>query len=108
MNRYYEKESTFNSNSRIFKAYYQEADLCNRPRFGALRRGVKQLREMLQTVVSTRALRIVKSIVFSVLFLGFLGVAGAIEQGSLGIGTGLLLSAILLVAEYFLLRAHRA
>lgn len=108
MNRYFDNEQAFNSNSRIFNAYYTNQETTRKSSQTLLEtvraklacaRASKQLR---------KALRIARPIVFSAALLSLLGIAAAIEAGSLGLGAGIVSSAVLFGIEYLCLRAHRA
>ena len=108
MNRYFDKADNFNSNSRIFKAYYTETAQSIKPVYDPRESLLSRLLEKLTSKKIARALRIAKPIVFTAGLLSILSVAGAVESGSLGIGTGCLLSVLILGIEYLVLRIQRA
>jgi len=108
MNRYFDKTDRFNSNSRIFEAYYTEAAQGIKQTYNTRRSLLSHLSEKLASKKIARALRIVKPIVFTSGLLSILCVAGAVESGSLGIGAGCLLSLLILGIEYLVLRIQRA
>ena len=107
MNAYYENNGSFNSNSRIFEGYFTET---SKPA-GVFRKTVEKLLSLLSALVrilsDSRVCRIAKVASVAVSLVGFVGVIGAIEHGRLGIGTGLLIGAILLGLEYLCLRGRR-
>ncbi len=105
MNRYFENNQEFNSNSRIFNAYYHTAPQTKQKRtslFGSLR---SKLSAALCSNTARRVLRVAKPIVFSAALLGLLGIAAAIEAGALGLGAGIATSAAIIGVEYFFYRA---
>ena len=107
MNTYFDKNEHFNSNRRIFETYYQEAA---RPA-GRLQRALDALLGGASALVSAlsgaKARRLAKALTVAVSLVGFVGVIGAMERGSLGLGSGLLIGAILVGAEYLCLRGRR-
>ena len=108
MNAYFEKNNSFDSNRRTFKSYYEEVS----PRANAAHKAAELLLSLLSallriiTHVASSAL--VKVLSFALCFVGFVGVIGAMEHGSLGMGAGLLIGAGLVAFELLLLRTHRA
>lgn len=105
MNRYFENKQEFNSNSRIFNAYYHTAPQTKSNRnllSGSLR---SKLLAALRSNTARRVLRIAKPIVFSASLLGLLGIAAAIEAGVLGLGAGIATSVAILGVEYLCYRA---
>ena len=106
MNRYFDKNRSYNSNSRIFNEFYGSVSdvgtLEKVPAHGLRARLSNKLSELARS----RVLRIAKAVTFSVVLIAFLGVVGAIEHGRLGIGSGLLISAVLLGLEYLCLCRH--
>jgi len=65
-----------------------------------------RLADKLSALACSRILRVAKAVTFSVVLFSFLGVVGAMEHGRLGIGSGLLISAVLLGLEYLCLCRH--
>ncbi|MBQ9806554.1 MAG: hypothetical protein IJW49_08635 [Clostridia bacterium] len=108
MNRYFDNNRDFDSNSRIFNAYYNAVPQTEQQRTPLLTSLRAKLSAALRSNAARRVLRVVKPIVFSAALLGILGIAAAIEAGSLGLGSGIAVSAILLGIEYLCLRPHRA
>lgn len=103
MNRFCEEERVFHSNNRIFDGYFAEA--------ASEKVNVKRtLREAWRLVkkagASARVKRTAKAVAFTGCLLGMLGIIGAMETGSLALGTGVLLGLALLGVEYLCLRNH--
>lgn len=107
MNAYYENKGSFNSNNRIFEGYFTETV---KP-VGIFRKTVEGLLALLSALMSilsdSRVRRIAKVVSVAVSLVGFVGVIGAIEHGRIGIGTGLLIGAVLVGLEYLCLRGRR-
>ena len=107
MNTYFNNDRDFNSNKRIFEAYFTETV---KPA-GALEKGLDSLlcllSALLRILTSATVRRIARVSAVALSLVGFIGVIGAIEHGTLGIGVGLLLSAILLGIEYLCLRGRQ-
>ena len=108
MNRYFDKKQNFNSNSRIYQAFYADTERVTRRAPKWLEALTARLEKAAADGTLTRALRIAKAVTFSLVLVAFLGVVGAIEYGKLGLGAGLMISSILLGIEYLCLRRHRA
>lgn len=104
MNRCFDNEQGFNSNSRIFNAYYINANSTDR----ALSAESKKLLKLQNSKLLKSVLRVAKPVIFSLGLVGLVGVAGAIEAGSLGLGTGVAISLALFGVEYLCLRRQRA
>ena len=104
MNTYFEKNGNFNSNSRIFEAYFTETVKTA----GTLEKSLDSLlcflSVLLRILTGATVRRIAKVSAVALSLVGFIGVIGAIEHGSLSIGMGLLLGAVLLGIEYLCLR----
>ncbi|MBR3893631.1 MAG: hypothetical protein IKJ35_00635 [Clostridia bacterium] len=107
MNTYFDQNEGFNSNKRIFEAYYQEA----RKPAGKLQRALDALLSSLSSLAKTetraKVIRLAKACGVAVSLIGFVGVIGAMERGTLGLGSGLLIGALLIGAEYLCLRGRR-
>ena len=104
MNAYFDKNQASNSNSRIFNAYYGSQSK-RESRLGAR---VAKLRAILGALVSARTLRVARAVTFSTVLVAFVGIVGAMEHGTLGLGAGLVISAFLLAVELLCLYPHRA
>lgn len=109
MNAYYNQKSEVRSNNDIFEAYFMEGV---RP-VSSLRRALDSLLSFFLSLVlaltSAKVRRIARTTAVALVFVGFIGVIGAMESGTVGLGTGLILGALLLLAELLLLRqkAHK-
>lgn len=101
MNASYERNGRFDSNSRIFEGYYTESA----PRASKLRNALESIcaSEKARTLFAT--LRVFGT---ALSLVGFVGVIGAMENGSLSLLNGLLLGSLLLSVEYLCLRRRRS
>ena len=104
MNKYFETNDRFNSNKRIFDAYYEETAR----RIGGIRGALDSVLYLLSVILSAilceRARRITKALVICTCFIGFIGVIGAIDHGSISLGAGLLIALALLAIEFLCLK----
>lgn len=109
MNRYFEKNDIFSSNSRIFEGYFDDVT--------AQKSGLEKWLEKLSCVLlsilvflsSSTLVKTVKCLGVAGALVGFVGIIGAMEQGTLGLGTGLCIGGALLLVEYLCLRgSHRS
>jgi len=107
MNTYFDKNERFDSNKRIFEAYYQET----RKPAGKLQRALDALLSSLSSLAKAenraKVIRLARVCGVAVSLIGFIGVIGAMERGTLGLGSGLLIGALLIGAEYLCLRGRR-
>ena len=107
MNAYFENKGTFNSNNRIFEGYFTESET----RTSRLQRMLEKLFSrtsgLVKVLTDSRVCRLIKAITVALSLIGFVGVVGAMEQGGLGMGTGLLIGATLVGLEYLCLRGRR-
>lgn len=99
MNKYFETNDRFNSNKRIFDAYYEEAERSVGGIRGALDSVLYLLSVILSAVLCERVRRIARALAICICFVGFVGVIGAIDHGSISLGTGLLIALALLAIE---------
>ena len=105
MNASFEKNGNFNSNSRIFEAYFTDAKTKENV--------LQKLSSVCEKAVNFAALAKSRSVLRAVRLLGmagslvgFVGIIGAIECGTLGLGSGLLLGALLIGIEYLCLKKY--
>lgn len=107
MNTAFEKNGNFNSNNRIFEGYFEEPAKT----FGTIRRGLDSFLYIIVSVItalsSAKAIALYKVFGVACSLVGFIGVIGAVERGSLGFGAGLLIGAVLIGVEYLCLRSKR-
>lgn len=101
MNASYEKNGRFDSNSRIFEGYYTESA----PRTDGLRKALEALRSSEKARTVSTTLRVLGT---ALSLVGFVGVIGAMESGSLSLLKGLAIGAILIGVEYLCLRRRRS
>ena len=104
MNRCFDKNQDFNSNSRIFNAYYTNANNNRR----TVSEGADKVLKLQNSKLFKSVMRVAKPVVFSLALAGTVGVAGAIEAGSLGLGAGVAISLALFGIELLCLRRQRA
>ena len=100
MNKYYVTNEQFNSNKRIFEAYYKEAEI--KP--SILQRVADFWLALLSVLTSERARTVAKAASVALCLIGLIGIAGAIENGTLSIGVGILVATVLLGIEFFSLK----
>ena len=107
MNASFEKNRNFNSNNRIFEAYFvetaQPAGAWNRMA-DALSACVASARSFWKYSAVSRILRAVG---VSASLVGFVGIIGAMERGSIGLGAGFLMGLLLVGVEYLCLRKSK-
>ena len=104
MNAYFENNRSFNSNSRTFDAYFVESTkpLC----------GWRKVAEALSSAAASAysiwkysaLCRILRAVGVAASLVGFVGIIGAMERGTIGLGAGLLMGLLLVGAEYLCLR----
>ena len=104
MNKYYSNQEHFNSNKRIFEAYFTEIESRPSKLEKALERFLSFLALLVSALICARARSIAKAAVVAACLIGFVGVIGAMEHGSISIGFGLFLSVILLSIEFLFLK----
>lgn len=105
MNKYFDKNDMFDSNSRIYEGYFADVTNTKNP--------LKKLSDLLFMILrflsGQTVIRTVKAVAVALSLIGFVGIIGAMENGTLGLGTGLVIGALLLAIEYLCLRGrHRA
>ena len=106
MNKYFDQNDIFNSNRRTYEGYFTESKKEKNALQKWLEKIVTILSILMQTFANSSALRIIKVVAVAVSLIGFIGIIGAMEQGTLGMGTGLLIGSLLLLIEYFCLRSR--
>ena len=104
MNAYYQQNARVNSNNDIFEAYFTEGTV----RVSVWKRIADQLLAMLAALltfaVSAPIRRFLRVGGTAISLVGIIGVIGAIECGTLGIGLGFLIGLGLVGFELFCLR----
>ena len=107
MNTTFEQNSNFNSKSRIYEGYFEESA----SRAGSIRRGLESFlyisASILTAMTSAKAIALFKVIGMAGTLVGFVGIIGAVEQGTLGMGAGFWLGTLLVGIEYLCLRSKR-
>ena len=107
MNTTFEKNSSLNSKTRIFEGYFEESAKT----VGRVQRALDSflyiISMLITALTSARAISVLRTFGVAGALVGFVGVIGAVEQGSLGFGAAFLLGAILIGIEYLCLRRRR-
>ena len=102
MNKYFDRNDVINSNSRIYEGYFTDVSNTKNP--------LKKLSDILFLILrflsGQTLIRTIKTVMVALSLIGFLGIIGAMENGTLGFGTGLLIGTLLLAIEYLCLRGH--
>ncbi len=108
MNASYNKKYDFDSNNRIYEGYFTEVKKEKSKLAKLLSSLLACLFGVWQLLSQVGVRRVVKVAMIPLLVIGFLGVACSVESGAIGFGLGLLLLALLLVAEFLCLRTKRS
>ena len=107
MNTTFEKNSTFNSNSRIFEGYFED----NTQKVRSFHKGLDSflyiIASILTALTSAKAIALFKVIGVACSLVGFVGIIGAVECGTLTMSAGVLLGAFVIGIEYLCLRPKR-
>ncbi len=103
MNAYYENNSKYNSNNDIFETYFNIGATASKTRKAA-DACLAALSALIAFLTGLRVRILVRTLTFSVCLVGFIGIIGAMERGTLGLGAGLLIGALLVGAEFLCLR----
>ncbi len=106
MNAYFENNDNFNSNNRIMEAYFRETAIKPRATCKIGKLLFYDLAELLMILTCDKAKSIAKALSVAVCLIGFVGIIGAMEQGTLGLGAGFLIGMLLVGVEFLCLR-HR-
>ncbi len=106
MNAYYDKNEQVCSNKGIMEAYFGEAVKTVSP-WDKMIGGILSVLSLIIGILSGDVCRrIAKAFSVAVCLIGFVGVIGAMERGTLGLGLGLCIGMLLLVIEFLCLRPH--
>ena len=108
MNAYYERNARVNSNNRNIRDRFNNTISHTQPMREAVDMPLLWLLRMLASLCNPTVCRVVKLVVFASVFVGFIGIIGAMQSGSLGLGTGFLIGCLLLAVEYLCLRSKKA
>ncbi len=104
MNTYFEKNSVFNSDSGTFKRKTQVGATVD----SGIRRSLENILYIiisaLSSVASSTVNRILRAVGVAGALIGFVGVIGAMERGTLGLASGMFVGALLVGIEYLCLR----
>lgn len=108
MNAYYNKNEQVYSNKGIMEAYFGESVKTVSGWERALEGILSVLALIASVLCSDLCRRIVKAFSVAVCLVGFVGVIGAMERGTLGLGIGILIGMSFLGIEALCLRPrHR-
>ena len=107
MNAYFDKNDCFNSNSRIIEAYFTETARRQSTADRVVKTLLSVLAVILSALTSARARCIFKVLSVAVCFVGFVGIIGAMEQGTIGLGAGFLIGMLLIGVEFICLRSRQ-
>ncbi len=104
MNAYYDKNEQFISNNRTYDAYFTESAKSASARQYASDILLSILFSLLRFLSGARVRCIVRVCAVAVSLVGFIGVIGAVEHGTLSMLGGVLLGGIFMGIEYLALR----
>ena len=107
MNAYYNKNRQINSNNRIYESYFTESA---RPvsKWQELPEMLLSLLfSMLRALASSRARTVVRVCTVAICLVGFIGIIGAVEYGSLSLLGGALIGSLLIGLEFLALRPRK-
>ena len=107
MNRYFDEKQFFNSNNRIYEGDFTEVKREKSALQKWAEKWIAILTVWARALSESGALSVIKAVSVAVCLVGFIGIAGAMEQGTLGMGKGLLLGGALLLIEYLCLKGKR-
>lgn len=104
MNAYFDKNECFDSNKGIIEAYFGESVKST----GAWDRMLELVSHwvaiLLSVLTSDLCRRITKALSVAVCLVCFVGIIGAMERGTLGLGSGVCIGLLLLCIEVLCLR----
>lgn len=106
MNASCEKNNAFNSNTRIYEGYFTDALVGQNSRSHRVDVWLSALLSLLHILSSPTVRRLCKTVLVALCLVGFVGIVGAVEQGTLGMGAGFLLGGALVAIEYLCLRGR--
>ena len=106
MNKVFANEQYIISNKRIIEAYFTEAEIAPNALRKVLDRICALLVSILSVLTSARAVALFKTAAVVGCLIGFVGLIGAMERGSLSLLGGLLLSVPVIGIEYLTLKSY--
>ena len=107
MNAYFENNQDFNSSSRIIEAYFNDSIIHTRSTRRVCDLLGSLLAVILSALTSTKAKCIFKALSVTVCLIGFVGIIGAMEHGTIGLGVGFLIGMLLVGVEFLCLRQRQ-
>ena len=109
MNRYFDNNGLYSSNNRIFEGYFNDVTAQKTKLEKWLEKLSRVLFSILVFLSSATFVKALKCVGVAGALVGFVGIIGAMEQGTLGLGLGLCIGAALLLIEYLCIRgSHRS
>ena len=107
MNRTAEQNRSFNSNSRIFEAHFEE--------YAIPQKSLRQVMDLFLYIIaiafrfitSAKAVAWLRVVGVAGSLVGMIGIIGAVEQGNIGLGSAFLMGSALIAIEYLCLRPKR-
>ena len=106
MNKAFTNNDQFISNKRIMEAYFAEAEMTAGKLDGILDRIAAILLSILSVLTCARVISLTRTCVAVGCLVGFVGLIGAMESGSISLLSGLLLSVPVLGVEYLTLKGY--
>ena len=107
MNRYFENNDQYISNKRIFEAYFTEKTVAPSPAKKMLDSLLSVLLSILAILSGSVAKRLYRVGAVAACMIGFVGMIGAVERGTLSMGVAFLIGIALLGIEIICLKKHR-
>ena len=107
MNRYIDSSARYSSDNGIFEAYFTESVSTASPLKRWLDSCLALLLQLIKAVTGATACRLYRVFGVAASLIGFVGVIGAMQSGTVGLGMGLLIGAVLIGIEYLCLRSKR-
>jgi len=108
MNAYYENNGRINSNSGNIRSNFTRTANGAQGARAAMEQPLFWLLRLLAFLANPTVRRVARVTLFACVFAGFIGVIGAMQNGNLGLGTGVLIGSLLLAVEYLCLRQKKA
>ena len=104
MNKYYSNNEQFNSNRRIFEAYFTEVESRPSKLEKCLNRILSILAILLSAITCQRARSLAKTAIVVGCLIGLVGVIGAMEQGTVSLLSGFFFASIMIFVEFLCLK----
>ena len=108
MNAYYDYNERIDTNKRIIEAYFSDVTTAPSALSRAMDAMLAFLFAMWKALTSDVARRVAKAVGVAISLVGLCGIVGAIERGTLALGTGLIIGLALVGVEYLCLRPRHS